>query len=156
MARKDRDGEKTVASNRKARHDFAILETFETGIALTGNEVKSLRGGRASLAEAFARVRDGEVWLEGMHIPPYEAGDKRSHLPVRPRKLLLHRREISKLTAAQQQDRLALVPLRVYFTHGLAKVELALARGRRTHEKRQAIAKREHEREMRREVGRRR
>jgi SsrA-binding protein len=156
VARKDRDGEKTVASNRKARHDYAILETFETGIALTGNEVKSLRGGRASLAEAFARVRDGEVWLEGMHIPPYEAGDKRSHLPVRPRKLLLHRREISKLTAAQQQDRLALVPLRVYFTHGLAKVELALARGRRTHEKRQAIAKREHEREMRREVGRRR
>jgi SsrA-binding protein len=156
VARKDRDGEKTVASNRKARHDFAILETFETGIALTGNEVKSLRGGRASLAEAFARVRDGEVWLEGMHIPPYEAGDKRSHLPVRPRKLLLHRREISKLLAAQQQDRLALVPLRVYFTHGLAKVELALARGRRTHEKRQAIAKREHEREMRREVGRRR
>ncbi|HEX5937110.1 MAG TPA: SsrA-binding protein SmpB [Actinomycetota bacterium] len=156
MARKDRDGEKTVASNRKARHDFAILETFETGIALTGNEVKSLRGGRASLAEAFARVRDGEVWLEGMHIPPYEAGDKRTHLPVRPRKLLLHRREILKLTAAQQQDRLALVPLRVYFTRGLAKVELALARGRRTHEKRQAIAKREHEREMRREVGRRR
>ena len=156
MARKDRDGEKTVASNRRARHDYAILETFETGIALTGNEVKSLRGGRASLAEAFARVRDGEVWLEGMHIPPYEAGDKRTHLPVRPRKLLLHRREISKLFAAQQQDRLALVPLRVYFTHGLAKVELALARGRRTHEKRQAIAKREHEREMRREVGRRR
>jgi SsrA-binding protein len=156
VARKDREGEKTVASNRKARHDFAILETFEAGIALTGNEVKSLRGGRASLAEAFARVRDGEVWLEGMHIPPYEAGDKRTHLPVRPRKLLLHRREISTLTAAQQQDRLALVPLRVYFTHGLAKVELALARGRRTHEKRQAIAKREHEREMRREVGRRR
>ena len=156
MARKDRDGEKTIASNRRARHDYAILETFETGIVLTGNEVKSLRGGRASLAEAFARVRDGEVWLEGMHIPPYEAGDKRSHLPVRPRKLLLHRREISKLFAAQQQDRLALVPLRVYFTHGLAKVELALARGRRTHEKRQAIAKREHEREMRREVGRRR
>jgi SsrA-binding protein len=156
VARKDREGEKTVASNRRARHDYAILETFETGIALTGNEVKSLRGGRASLAEAYARVRDGEVWLEGMHIPPYEAGDKRSHLPVRPRKLLLHRREISKLTDAQQQDRLALVPLRVYFTHGLAKVELALARGRRTHEKRQAIAKREHEREMRREVGRRR
>ena len=156
MARKDREGERTVASNRRARHDYAILETFETGIALTGNEVKSLRGGRASLAEAFARVRDGEVWLEGMHIPPYEAGDKRSHLPVRPRKLLLHRREISTLNDAQQQDRLALVPLRVYFTHGLAKVELALARGRRTHEKRQAIAKREHEREMRREIGRRR
>ena len=97
MARKDREGEKTVASNRKARHDYSILETFEAGIALTGDEVKSLRGGRASLAEAFARVRDGEVWLEGMHIPPYEQGDKKSHLPLRPRKLLLHRQEISKL-----------------------------------------------------------
>jgi SsrA-binding protein len=150
------DGERTVASNRKARHDYAILERFETGISLTGSEVKSLRGGRASLAEAFARVRDGEVWLEGMHIPPYEPGDVRNHLPVRPRKLLLHRREIDRLTAAQQQDRLALVPLRVYFTHGLAKVELALARGKRQHEKRQAIAKREHEREIAREVGRRR
>ena len=153
---KTRGGDATVASNRKARHDYAILETFEAGIQLTGDEVKSLRGGRASLAEAFARVRDGEVWLEGMHIPPYEPGDKRSHLPVRPRRLLLHRREISKLLDAVQQDRLALVPLRVYFTHGLAKVELALARGRRAHEKRQAIAKREHEREMRRELGRRR
>jgi SsrA-binding protein len=156
VARKDRVGEKTVASNRRARHDYSILETFEAGVALTGDEVKSLRGGRASLSEAFARVRDGEVWLEGMHIPPYEAGDKRSHVPVRPRKLLLHRREIAILTDAQQQDRLALVPLRVYFAHGLAKVELALARGKRTHEKRQAIAKREHEREMRRELGRRR
>src|SRR5919106_6903398 len=104
MARKDREGEKTVASNRKARHDYAILETFEAGIVLTGDEVKSLRGGRASVAEAFARVRSGEAWLEGMHIPPYEAGDKRSHPPGRPRKLLLHRQEISKLTAAQQQD----------------------------------------------------
>lgn len=156
MARTDREGEKTVASNRRARHDYSILETFEAGIALTGDEVKSLRGGRASLAESFARVRDGEVWLEGMHVPAYEAGDKRTHLPVRPRRLLLHRREIRKLAEAQQQDRLALVPLRVYFTHGLAKVELALARGRRTHEKRQAIAEREHRREMERELGRRR
>jgi SsrA-binding protein len=156
MGRGAREGEKTVATNRKARHDYAIIERFEAGIALTGGEVKSLRLGRASLTEAFARVRDGEVWLEGMHIPPYEAGDKRTHLPVRPRKLLLHRREIGQLQAAQQQDRLALVPLRVYFSHGLAKVELALARGKRTHEKRQAIAQREHEREMRRELGRRR
>jgi SsrA-binding protein len=154
-ARRD-ETERTVASNRRARHDYAILERFEAGIALTGGEVKSLRAGRASLAEAFARVRDGEVWLEGMHIPPYEAGDERTHLPVRPRKLLLHRREIRQLRDAQQQDRLALVPLRVYFTHGIAKVELALARGKRLHEKRQAIAKREHEREIAREVGRRR
>jgi SsrA-binding protein len=150
MGRKDREGEQTVASNRKARHDYTILETFETGIVLTGDEVKSLRGGRASLAEAFARVRDGEAWLEGMHIPPYESGDKKAHLPVRPRKLLLHRQEIAKLTDAQQQDRLALVP------HGLAKVELALARGRRSHEKRQAIAEREHQREIQQELGRRR
>jgi SsrA-binding protein len=156
MARRRDDGERTVASNRKARHDYAILERFEAGIALTGGEVKSLRGGRASLAEAFARIHAGEVWLEGMHIPPYEAGDKRNHEPVRPRKLLLHAREIHQLTVAQQQDRLALVPLRVYFTHGIAKVELALARGKRQHEKRQAIAKREHEREISRELGRRR
>jgi SsrA-binding protein len=154
-ARRD-EGERTVASNRRARHDYAILERFEAGIALTGGEVKSLRAGRASLAEAFARVRDGEVWLEGMHIPPYEAGDERTHLAVRPRKLLLHRHEIRQLRDAQQQDRLALVPLRVYFTHGIAKVELALARGKRLHEKRQAIAKREQEREIAREVGRRR
>ena len=150
------DGERTVASNRRARFDYAILERHEAGIVLTGGEVKSLRSGRASLSEAFARVRDGEVWLEGMHIPPYESGDKRTHVPVRPRKLLLHRREIEELEAAQQQDRLALVPLRVYFTHGIAKVELALGRGKRVHEKRQAIAKREHQREVERELGRRR
>jgi SsrA-binding protein len=156
MARGRDDGEKTVASNRRARHDYAILERYEAGIVLTGGEVKSLRGGRASLAEAFARVRDGEVWLEGMHIPPYESGDKRTHVPVRPRKLLLHRQEIQELEAAQQQDRLTLVPLRVYFTHGMAKVELALGRGKRAHEKRQAIAKREHQREIERELGRRR
>jgi SsrA-binding protein len=156
MARGRDEGERTVATNRRARYDYAILERFEAGIVLTGGEVKSLRAGRASLAEAFARVRDGDVWLEGMHVPPYEAGDKRTHLPVRPRKLLLHRREIEQLEAAQQQDRLALVPLRVYFVHGLAKVELAVARGKRVHEKRQAIAKREHEREVERELGRRR
>jgi SsrA-binding protein len=156
MARGRDDGEKTVASNRRARHDYAILERYEAGIVLTGGEVKSLRGGRASLAEAFARVQGGEVWLEGMHVPPYEAGDKRTHVPVRPRKLLLHRHEIEELEAAQQQDRLTLVPLRVYFTHGIAKVELALGRGKRAHEKRQAIAKREHQREIERELGRRR
>ena len=150
------DGERTVASNRRARFDYAILERYEAGIVLTGGEVKSLRSGRASHSEAFARVRDGEVWLEGMLIPPYESGDKRTHVPVRPRKLLLHRREIEELEAAQQQDRLTLVPLRVYFTHGIAKVELAMGRGKRVHEKRQAIAKREHQREVDRELGRRR
>ena len=94
------EGEKTVASNRRARHDYAIQETLEAGIRLTGDEVKSLRGGRASLTDCYARVRDGEAWIEGMHIPPYEQGDVKRHLPTRPRKLLLHRREIEKLGLA--------------------------------------------------------
>jgi SsrA-binding protein len=153
--RKD-EQERAVATNRKARHDYHILENLEAGIVLTGDEVKSLRGGRASLAEAFARVRDGEVWLEGMHVPPYEQGNVKAHQPLRPRKLLLHRREIARLVGQQQEERLSLVPLRVYFTHGVAKVELAVARGKRQHEKRQAIAKREHQREIERELGRRR
>jgi SsrA-binding protein len=157
MPQKGHDaGEKVVASNRKARHDYQIFETIECGIVLTGDEVKSLRGGRASLTEAYARVRDGEAWLEGMHVPPYEQGDKRRHLPTRPRKLLLHRREIDKLAAEQQEQRLSLVPLRVYFTHGVAKVEIGVGRGKREHEKRQSIAKREQEREIAQEVGRRR
>jgi len=153
--RKD-EQERAVASNRKARHDYHILESLEAGIVLTGDEVKSLRGGRASLAEAFARVRDGEVWLEGMHVPPYEQGNVKAHQPLRPRKLLLHGREIARLMNQQQEERLSLVPLRLYFTHGVAKVELAVARGKRQHEKRQAIAKREHQREIERELGRRR
>jgi SsrA-binding protein len=157
MPSRDRtQGQTTVASNRKARHDYQILETHECGIVLTGDEVKSLRGGRASITEAFARVRDGEVWLEGMHVPPYEQGDQRRHLPTRPRKLLLHRREIDKLVAQQQELRLALVPLRVYFAHGIAKVELAVGRGKREHEKRRSIAERDHEREIAQELGRRR
>lgn len=156
MSGRREEGEKTVASNRKARHDYDLLEVFESGIRLTGDEVKSLRAGRASLVDCFARVREGEVWLEGMHVPPYEQGDKRAHQPLRPRKLLMHRREIERLDAAMQEKGLSLVPLRVYFTHGLAKVELALARGRRRYEKRQAIAKREAEREMLRAAGRRR
>ena len=150
------EGEKTVASNRKARHDYQILERLEAGIVLTGSEVKSLRGGRASLVEAFARVRDGEVWLEGMHVPPYEQGEKRGYNPTRPRKLLLHRREIARLMGKQNEQGLALVPMRVYFTHGIAKVELGLGKGKREYEKRQTIAKREHQREMERAVGRRR
>ena len=155
-AKKGADGEKTVASNRKATHDYQILDHFECGIVLTGDEVKSLRGGRASLNEAFARVRDGEVWLEGMHIPPYEQGDVKRHLPMRPRKLLLHRREIQRLAVQQQEERLTLVPLRVYFAHGMAKVALGVGRGKREFEKRQTIAKRETQREIERELGRRR
>jgi SsrA-binding protein len=157
MSPKADPDQRTVASNRRARHDYEILERFEAGIALTGAEVKSLRGGRGSLTESFARVRDAEVWLEGMHIPPYEqAMDKRAYDPTRPRKLLLHRREIERLIGKTAERGLSLVPLRVYFTHGIAKVELALGRGKRQFEKRQAIAEREHEREMLREAGRRR
>jgi SsrA-binding protein len=156
MSPKTPDGEKTVASNRKARHDYEILETYECGIALTGDEVKSLREGRASLTEAYARVRDGEVWLEGMHVPPYEQGDKRAHLPMRPRKLLMHRREIDHLFTKQQELRLSLIPMRVYFTHGMAKVEIGLGRGKRQFEKRQSIAKRDQEREIQQATGRRR
>jgi SsrA-binding protein len=150
------EGERTVASNRRALHDYQFLERLEAGIALSGSEVKSLRGGRASLNEAFARVRGGEVWLENMHVPPYEQGEKRGYDPIRPRKLLLHRKEIDRLVSKQKEQGLALVPLRVYFSHGLAKVELGLGRGKREFEKRQAVAKRESEREMARASGRRR
>jgi SsrA-binding protein len=146
----------TVASNRRARHDYQILETFECGIKLTGDEVKSLRGGRATLAEAYARIRGGEIWLEGMHVPAYEQGDVKRHEPMRPRKLLMHRRQIDRLARQQDELRLSLVPLRVYFAHGLAKVEIALAKGKRQHEKRQSIAKRDAEREMRQAAARRR
>ena len=148
--------ERTVASNRKARHDYAILERFEAGIVLTGSEVKSLRQGRASLAEAYARIRGGEAWLENMHIPPYEQGEKRGYDPLRDRKLLLHRREIERLIGKQKEQGLALVPMRVYFSHGLAKVEIGLGRGKREYEKRQATLKRQHDREMERAIGRRR
>jgi SsrA-binding protein len=153
----DPAGQKTVVSNRKARHDYEILDRFEAGIVLTGSEVKSLRAGRGSLAEAFGRVRDGEVWIEGMHIPPYEqAMDKRTYDPIRPRKLLLHRKEIERLIGQTAERGHTLVPLRVYFSHGIAKLELGLGRGKRQFEKRQAIAEREHRREMQRAAGRRR
>ena len=149
-------GDRTVATNRRARHDFAIQETFEAGMVLTGPEVKSLRAGRASLADAYARVRDGEVWLEGLHIPPYEMADQRSYFPARPRKLLLHREQIERLTARTAERGLTLVPMKIYFTRGLAKMELGLGRGKRKYEKREAIAEREHRREMERGLAARR
>jgi SsrA-binding protein len=140
--------QKTVASNRRALHDYEILDRFEAGIVLTGSEVKSLRGGRGSLSEAYGRVQGGEVWLEGMHIPPYEQGEKRGYDPIRRRKLLLHRNEIERLIGKTQERGLTLVPLRVYISHGLAKVEVGLGRGKRQFEKRQATLEREHRREM--------
>ena len=151
-----RSDDKTVATNRKARHDYTLVEILECGIQLTGTEVKSLRLGQASLVDCFARVRGGELWLEGMHIPPYDQGDKRTHEPMRPRKLLVHRRQLAQLQRESTEKGLSLVPLRVYFSHGVAKVELATAKGKRQHEKRQAIATRDAQREAERELGRRR
>lgn len=151
-----RAGQRAVATNRRARHDYAIEESFEAGIVLTGAEVKSLRGGRASLGEAYARVSDGEVWIENLHIPPYShAGHTRSYDPRRPRKLLMHREEIERLIGKTQERGLTLVPLRLYFTRGLAKLELGLGRGKRRYEKRQAKLEQEHQREMERAFVRR-
>jgi SsrA-binding protein len=149
-------GSHAVATNRRARRDYAFDETYEAGIVLTGAEVKSLRGGRASLAEAYARVSGGEVWLEGLHIPPYSHAPGGDLDPRRPRKLLLHREQIERLIGKTQERGLTLVPLRLYFTRGLAKVELGLGRGRRRHEKRQLELEREHRREMERGLARRR
>ena len=156
MGLKADPSQKTVASNRRALHDYEILDRFEAGIVLTGSEVKSLRGGRGSLSEAYGRVQGSEVWLEGMHIPPYEQGEKRGYDPIRRRKLLLHRNEIERLIGKTQERGLTLVPLRVYFSHGLAKVEVGLGRGKRQFEKRQTTLEREHRREMDRAARRRR
>jgi|SRR5579875_3762746 SsrA-binding protein len=144
-----------TVENRRARHEYHILETVEAGIVLTGPEVKSLRSGGASLAEAYARVRDGEVWLVGMHIAPYDHGGYADHEPRRPRKLLLHKEEILRLQGRVQEKGLTLVPLRLYFKRGRAKVELGLARGKQLWDKRRAIAEREALRETARAVGRR-
>ena len=149
-------GRKVVASNRKARHDYAILDTYEAGIALTGTEVKSLRAGRAALVDAYAQVKDGEIYMYGMHIPEYAQGTWTNHEPRRTRKLLLHRVEISKLVGKLQESGLTLVPLAVYFADGWAKVELGLARGKRAYDKRQDLAKRDADREITRTLGRRR
>ena len=149
-------GEKIVATNRRGRHDYLIEEVLECGMVLSGDEVKSLREGRASLTDCYARVRDHEMWIEGLHIPPYEQGDKRTFQPTRPRKLLLHRREIDKLAAETAEKGLVLVPMRIYFAHGIAKVEIGIGKGKRQYEKRQALAKRESQREIEQAAGRRR
>ncbi len=149
-------GRKVIASNRKARHDYAILDTFEAGIQLTGTEVKSLRAGRASLVDAFAQVKDGEIYLHAVHIPEYAQGTWTNHEPRRTRKLLLHRGEIDRLMGKVKESGLTLVPLSMYFADGWAKVEIGLARGKRSYDKRQDIAKRDADREISRVVGRRR
>ena len=143
---------KSVARNPKATHDYHILDTLESGIVLTGTEVKSLRNGKASIKEAYARVRNGEVFLEGMNITPYEQGNRYNHEPVRSRKLLLHRREIERLIGATEQQGLTLIPLELYFKGGRAKVAIALARGKKQHDKREALKRRVAEREAARAV----
>lgn len=147
---------KTIATNRRARHDYEILETYEAGLVLSGSEVKSLRDGKANLKDSFAHVRGGEVFLEGMYIAPYSFSRAGGHEPERTRKLLLNRREIDQIAGKIAERGLTLVPLRLYFTEGKAKLELGLARGKRTVDKRQAIKEREQQREMERAVRRRR
>ena len=150
------DGRQTVARNPKATHDYHVLETWEAGIVLTGTEVKSLRNGKASIKEAYARVRKGEVFLEGMNVTPYEQGNRYNHDPVRSRKLLLHRKEIERLIGAVEQRGLTLVPLELYFKHGRAKVVLALGKGKKQHDRREDLKRRVDEREAARAVAARR
>lgn len=140
---------KVITVNRRARHEYAVLETFEAGMALVGTEVKSLREGKVNISDAYARVEDGEVYLMNLHISPYSQGNRDNHDPRRKRKLLLTAREIKKLTGRIEERGLTLVPLRIYFSdRGLAKVELALARGKRSYDKRKAIRERESKREL--------
>ena len=135
--------ERTVATNRKARHDYHIEESFEAGIALTGSEIKSVRAGRVNLRDSYAIVRNGELWLINSHIAPYDPASRQNHEPRRNRKLLMHRRQINRLEGQVQERGYTLVPLRMYLRGGKAKVELALARGKRQYDKRETIAKRE-------------
>jgi SsrA-binding protein len=148
--------EKQIAENRRARHDYHFLDRFEAGLVLSGSEVKSLRQGHAVLQRAYADVRDGELWLVGLHIPPYEQASVAPHDPDRDRKLLLHRREIDRLGAQVAEKGLTVVPTRLYFKDGRAKVELALARGKEGRDKRRDIADRESKRRIERELKARR
>lgn len=148
-------GRKLIAQNRKARHDYHIEDVVEAGLVLSGTEVKSLRLGRASLVDAFATVRDGELWLQALHIPEYTHGTWTNHMPRRARKLLLHRSEIDKLIKAVDGHGVSLIPLALYFKDGYAKVELATARGKKAYDKRQDLAKREADREAQRALAHR-
>ena len=148
MSEASASADRLVAQNRRASHDYAILETVEAGLVLAGTEVKSLRGGKASLQEAWATIESGEAFVHQMHIPPYEQGNRWNLDPVRKRKLLLHRAEIEKIRKALEQKGLTLIPLKLYFSRGRAKLLLGVARGKKTHDKRQAIAERDARREM--------
>ena len=144
----------SIAKNRRASHDYQLLETWEAGIALTGTEVKSLRNGKANLSDAYGIVRDGEVYLLNLHIPPYERGGYVNHEPTRTRKLLLHRREIRKMIGAVERQGLTLVPLELYFKDGRAKVAIALGKGKKLHDKRDDERRRDDERDMARALSR--
>jgi SsrA-binding protein len=146
---------KIIAQNKKARHDYLVVDTYECGVVLMGTEVKSLRLGRASLADAFATIDDGEVYLHNVHIPEYAFGSWTNHTPRRVRKLLLHKGEILRLIGKTKESGLTLVPLSLYFVEGKVKVELALAKGKKTYDKRQDLAKRDADREISRVLGRR-
>jgi SsrA-binding protein len=144
--------DKTVAVNRRARHEYAVEETLEAGIALTGTEIKSIRAGRVNLAEAYARIEKGEAWLIGAHIAPYEQGNRNNHEPTRTRKLLLHRDQISELVGRTQAKGFTLVPLKLYIRNGMAKLEIGIARGKKAYDKRRTIAERDQRRELERET----
>ena len=148
-------GRKVIAQNRKARHDYSILDTYEAGLVLTGTEVKSLRLGRASLVDGFATIDDGEMFLRNVHIPVYEQGSWTNHEPRRTRKLLLHKGEIERLIGKTKESGLTIVPLSLYFSAGKVKVEIALARGKKSYDKRQDLARRDADREVRKAMGRR-
>lgn len=147
---KDRSAIKVVATNRKARHDYFIEDSVEAGIVLTGTEIKSVRAGRVNLQDSFAVVRDGEIWLIGAHISPYAHGNRENHEPRRDRKLLMHRLEINRIAGKIQEKGWTLVPLQIHLRNGRAKVQLGMARGKRQYDKRESIAKRDDDREMRR------
>jgi SsrA-binding protein len=149
-------GKKIIASNRRARHEYTIEDTVEAGLVLTGTEVKSLRAGRATLTEGFGQITDNEAWLHGVHIPEYTQGTWTNHEPRRTRKLLMHRKEIDRLSSSIRERGLTLVPLSLYFLDGKVKIELGLARGKRTYDKRHELAKRDAAREVERELRRRR
>jgi len=148
--------EKLIVDNRRARHEYHLLDRWEAGLVLTGTEVKSLRDGKSTLQQAYADVREGEAWLVGLHIPEYHQGNRANHEPDRPRKLLLHRREIERIHAQLREKGLTVVPTRVYFKEGRVKVELALARGKELHDKRRDIATRDAKRQIERELKSRR
>jgi SsrA-binding protein len=150
------DGIKAVATNRKARHDYSFEDTFEAGIALTGTEIKSVRAGQVSLRDSFATIKDGEMWLINLHIAAYRQASDFNHEPRRPRKLLMHRREINRLTGKLHEKGLTLIPLRLYLKNNLAKVELGLGRGKRQYDKRATLKAKESRREVDRAIASRR